>query len=378
VEINRNIQLLNHKNMKTRSILMTTLCSLMLGMGFASCSDDDEPETIIEPAEYPAYILNEGLWGANNANITSFMPNYKAENLSDIYLKMNNQQMGDVANAMMEEDDNIYVVLNGSKYVARLDMGVKELARYTFPEAEGAPRCIDVEDGYAYVTQYGGQVTKLNTKDMTLAGTFKGGDNLEGIVEKDGKLYVANTYTVDGSNNWIYNKEVFVIDAQTMTLEKTIEVVENPTKLYEIDDKIYLISQGNYFDVAGALQVIDPKTNTSNVILNDVTKITEGNDGLIYGVSSTYDANWQLSNSFFTYNPSNGSINETSFLKDTPSSFATDAIYLMEVDEETGFIYIGTSDYTTNGTIYQFDKGGKFVQSFDSGGINPSAMVFVD
>jgi len=365
--------------MKTRSILMTTLCSLMLGMGFASCiDDDDEPEPIIDPVDYPAYILNEGLWGANNANITSFMPNYKAENLSDVYLKMNNQQMGDVANAMMEEDDNIYVVLNGSKYVARLDMGVKELARYTFPEAEGAPRCIDVEDDYAYVTQYGGQVTKLNTKDMTLAGTFKGGDNLEGIVEKDGKLYVANTYTVDGSNNWIYNKEVFVIDAQTMTLEKTIEVVENPTKLYEIDDKIYLISQGNYFDVAGALQVIDPKTNTSNVILNDVTKITEGNDGLIYGVSSTYDANWQLSNSFFTYNPSNGSINETSFLKDTPSSFATDAIYLMEVDEETGFIYIGTSDYTTNGTIYQFDKGGKFVQSFDSGGINPSAMVFVD
>ena len=50
----------------------------------------------------------------------------------------------------------------------------------------------------------------------------------------------------------------------------------------------------------------------------------------------------------------------------------------MEVDEETGFIYVGTSDYTTNGTIYQFDKGGKLVQSFDSGGINPSAMVFVD
>ena len=366
--------------MKTRSILMTTLCSLMLGMGFASCSDDDEPgmEPIIDPVDYPAYILNEGAWGANNANITSFMPNYKAENLSDVYLKTNGKKMGDVANAMMEEDDNIYVVLNGSKYVARLDMGVKELARYTFPEAEGAPRCIDVEDDYAYVTQYGGQVTKLNTKDMTLAGTFKGGDNLEGIVEKDGKLYVANSYTVDGSNNWIYNKEVFVIDAKTMTLEKTINVVDNPTKMYEINDKIYLISVGNYFDVAGALQVINPQTNKAESILNDVTKITEGNDELIYGVRSTYDENWQLSNSFFTYNPSNGSINETSFLKDAPSSFATDAIYLMEVDEETGFIYIGTSDYTTNGTIYQFDKGGKLVQSFDSGGINPSAMIFVD
>ena len=370
--------------MKTRSILMTTLCSLMLGMSFASCADDDDFENIgITPddGKDQYYVLNEGAWGANNANITGFVYNEKNstfESMGDIYLGINKQQLGDVANAMMEEDDNIYVVLNGSKYVARLDMGVKELARYTFPEAEGAPRCIDVEDGYAYVTQYGGQVSKLNTKDMTLAGTFKGGDNLEGIVEKDGKLYVANSYTVDGSNNWIYNKEVFVIDAKTMTLEKTINVVDNPTKMYEINDKIYLISVGNYFDVAGALQVINPQTNKAESILNDVTKITEGNDGLIYGVRSTYDENWQLSNSFFTYNPSNGSINETSFLKDAPSSFATDAIYLMEVDEETGFIYIGTSDYTTNGTIYQFDKGGKLVQSFDSGGINPSAMIFVD
>ena len=366
--------------MKTRSILMTTLCSLMLGMGFTACLEDDleQPELPIEPETYPAYILNEGLWGANNANITRFYPQYKIDNLSDFYQEMNGKKMGDVANAMMKEDDNIFVVLNGSKYVARLDLLCMEQARYTFPSTDGDPRCIDVEDGFAYVTQYGGQVTKLNTKDMTLAGTFKGGDNLEGIVEKDGKLYVANTYTVDGSNNWIYNKEVFVIDAQTMTLEKTIEVVENPTKIYEINDKIYLISAGNYDDVPGALQIIDTQNNMVRTILNDVTKITEGHNGVIYGVRSTYDENWQLTNSFFLYSPKADEVSHTSFLKDAPSSFATDAIYMLEVDEETGFIYVGTSDYTTNGTIYQFDQSGKFVQSFDSGGINPSAMIFVD
>ena len=366
--------------MKTRSILMTTLCSLMLGMSFTACLEDDleQPELPIEPETYPAYILNEGLWGANNANITRFYPQYKIDNLSDFYQEMNGTKMGDVANAMMEEDDNIYVVLNGSKYVARLDLLCMELARYTFPETEGAPRCIDVEDDYAYVTQYGGQVTKLNTKDMTLAGTFKGGDNLEGIVEKDGKLYVANSYTVDGSGNYDYKKEVFVIDAKTMTLEKTINVVDNPTKMYEINDKVYLISVGNYADVAGALQIIDTQSNTVRTILNDVTKITEGHNGVIYGVRSTYDENWQLTNSFFLYSPKADEVSHTSFLKDAPSSFATDAIYMLEVDEETGFIYVGTSDYTTNGTIYQFDQSGKFVQSFDSGGINPSAMVFMD
>ena len=364
--------------MKTRSFLFTTLCSLMLGMNITGCSDSDEPEITTDPIEKPNYILNEGHWGANNAGIAMFHhPSYGVVK-ENAYLDTNKKQMGDVANTMMEEDDNIYVLLNGSKYVARLDLNTKEQARYTFPEGEGAPRCMEVEDDYAYVTQYGGQVTKLNVKDMTLVSTFKDGDNLEGIVEKDGKLYVANSYAVDGSNNWIYNKEVFVIDAKTMKLEKTIDVVDNPTKIYEIDNKIYLISAGNYFDVAGALQVIDPKTNTSKVILNDATKITEGLNGLVYGVRSTYDADWQLTNSFFTYNPSTGAISETSFLLDAPASFKTDAIYLLEVDEKSGFIYVGTTDYQNTGTIYAFDKTGKFFQSFDSGGINPSTMIFID
>ena len=356
---------------------MTTLCALMMGAGFASCSDSEEDGPIIDPIEKPNYILNEGHWGANNASISMF--NHPAFGIvqEDAYLKNNGKQMGDVANAMMEEDDNIYVLLNGSKYVARLDIMLKEQARYTFPDGEGEPRCMEVEDDYAYVTQYGGQVTKLNIKDMTLAGTFKGGDNLEGIVAHGTKLYVANSYK--GIND--YNQEVFVIDSKTMTLEKTIQVILNPTKMHEIDNKIYLISAGNYYDVPGALQVFDAEKETFTPILNDVTKITKGNDGLVYGVASKTD--WSTNpasyvHTFFTYNPKNNQVDKTSFLQDVPSSLSNADIYLLEVDEYSGYIYVGTSDYVNTGTIYQFNKEGKFLQSFDSGGVNPSALVFRD
>lgn len=363
--------------MKTKSILFSTLCSLMISIGFSACDDiDDFEEPTIDPVVKPIYILNEGSWGANNANITSFIADYDT-GTTDVYTKTNGKQMGDVANAMIKEDENIYVVLNGSKYAARLDLTTKEQARYSFPATEGEPRCIEVEDGYAYVTQYGGQVSKLNINDMTLAGTFKGEGNLEGIVEKNGKLYVAKSYTADGSGNFSYHNEVLVIDAKTMTQTGSISVVDNPTKMYEIDDQIYLISQGNYADVQPALQIIDVNTQTSKTITN-ASKITEGHNGIVYGVRSTYDANWQLANSFFMYNPKADELSETSFLQDAPASFKTDAIYLMEVDENTGLIYIGTTDYLTNGTLYQFDTRGKLIKHFDTGGINPSAMVFLD
>ena len=349
---------------------MTTLCALMMGAGFTSCSISEED--LEQPTQYISYILNEGIWGTNTAKICGLMTNFEG-GITDVYTKINGQKMGDLANAMIEEDDNIYVVLNGSEYVAKLDLTTKEQARYTLSN----PRCIDVEDDYVYVTQHGGIVSKLNIKDMSLVDTFEGGDNLEGIVEKDGKLYVANAWK-DVND---FNEEILVIDAKSMEKTNSISVALNPVTIKEIDNKIYVISQGNYLDVPATLQVINTQTNTSKVILNDVAKITEGHNGLIYGVKTITD--WSTNpasyvHTFFTYNPSNGTVSDTSFLKDSPSTLSSTAIYLLEVDKENGIIYVGTSDYTNTGTIYQFDQTGKLIRQFDSGGINPSAMIFID
>ena len=374
--------------MKTRSILFSTLCSLMLGMSFSACDDDSnapapEPDPAPLLESYTTLILNEGLWGANNASISLAIFDKKTNNMqhfvSNFYQEQNGKKLGDVANGMIEEDDKLYVVMNGSKYVSRLH-DCKEEARYTFPENEGEPRCMEVEDGYVYVTQYGGKVTKINASDMTLAGTFEGGDNLEGVVEKDGKLYVANSYKVDGSGNWVYNDEMFIIDAKTMKLEKTVKVAVNPTKIYEFHDKIYLLSQGNYADVPAVLQVIDTENGQVKSIpqTENLSKVSKGNNELLYCVRATYDADRNPVNSFFICNTKVNEVSETSFLAEVPEALKSANIYLLELDENTGYLYIGTTDYTNTGTIYQFDNTGKFIQSFDSGGWNPSTMIFID
>lgn len=367
--------------MNVKKYLWAISALAMSGITMVSCDEVDGPGTaspddVIKASRY-AFIMYEGAWGSNNAGI-SYLPLVgNGEMVSNIFSVKNNAKMGDLANDMIEYDDHVYVLLNGSKYVARLNERAEEKARFTVSSNDGTPRYMDAEDGYLYVTHHGGMVSKLNAITLTKVAEFKGGDNLEGVIEEDGKLYVSNAFKVDGSGNYVYNQEVLVLDAVTMKQLATIAVVENPDRIYEINDRIYVISKGNYADVPSTLQVIDTKAMTATPITT-AEKIAEGNGGLIYGVRSSYDANWNLQNEFFTYNPRTGVVSEQSFLVDAPSSFATDAIYLLEVDEDTGDIYVGTSDYVTTGTMYRFGSDGKLISTFDAGGINPKAMIFID
>ena len=125
------------------------------------------------------------------------------------------------------------------------------------------------------------------------------------------------------------------------------------------------------------LALEEPYKKLSEVFSN-VNKVTEGDNKLLYCVRTTYDDNWNPVNSFFICNTQIDEVSETSFLTEVPEALINANIYFLEMDEETGYLYIGTTDYTNTGTIYQFDKNGKFIQSFDSGGWNPSTMIFID
>ncbi|MDR1810084.1 MAG: hypothetical protein LBR34_06760 [Prevotella sp.] len=45
--------------------------------------------------------------------------------------------------------------------------------------------------------------------------------------------------------------------------------------------------------------------------------------------------------------------------------------YSLSIDPSTGNIYIGTSDYLTDGDMYVFSPEGKLLKKFDTGGLNP-------
>ena len=69
-------------------------------------------------------------------------------------------------------------------------------------------------------------------------------------------------------------------------------------------------------------------------------------------------------------------VNSSNFLRDMPEELASESVHMMEVNPNNGDIYIGTSDYKTNGNIYRFGRNGKFIEKFSSGGVSPNNAVF--
>ena len=370
--------------MKVRSLLFGMLCMLALGASLVSCSDDDDDSlddggSKVTLPQTRVYILNEGSQGANNAGLAFYAPNKDADFISDIYKTQNNAKLGDLGQSMIEYEDEIYIAVYGSNYLTKLNAAGVELKRVSFVgdnDLSAGIRYIDAEDGYIYASFWGGAVAKINATTLEVVDKLTGlGDNLEGVAICEDMLYVSNSCTAD----YTYHNDVKVIDLRTFTLKETLTVASNPnTQMLEEDDKVFLISD-DYSSAEGyVLQMIEPAKGNKVTKIGNATYMAANND-ILYLVNSMTD--WSTKpvttvNTFFTYNIKTGQMNNASFLKDAPAELVSSTLHMLTINDNNGDIYISTSDFITNGTIYRFKKDGTFIEKFDAGGVNPNSAVF--
>ena len=130
------------------------------------------------------------------------------------------------------------------------------------------------------------------------------------------------------------------------------------------------------------MQLIDPQQGNKVTELGYASHVAV-RDNMLYVVDSRVDySNWpetSANNTFYTYNVSTNTKNEASFLKNAPEELATAVVYMIEVNDDNGDIYIGTAGHSNqNGNIYRFRADGTFVETFDCGGQNPKTAIFLD
>jgi len=370
--------------MKFRSLFLSAFCLVTMGALFTACEEDDEEEMDNEgPVELPggdaengmgrtprAFILNEGIYGMNNANVSFYNP-ATGEVIANIYARQNNgRSLGDTGQDMIAYESNIYVVLNGSSYICRLDTTGVEQARYTFTEEQGQPRYVVADDGKVYVTLYSGNVARLDAKTLAFEKMVAVGNNPEQLVEEDDKLYVINS-------GWGYDNRLSIIDLNSFAEAEHVEIMANPQRIIEVDDHIFIQGYGAAYPepYTYPVQLYDRETKT-------VTTIGKGTHMAAYGnklyVAYCSTADWvNYTTTFYTYDTRTGQTSEASFLKDAPAEVVCGNVYMLEVNPENGDIYVGITHYAAGeGDIYRFAADGTFLSSFESGGQGPNNMVF--
>ncbi|MCR4994405.1 MAG: hypothetical protein K6A32_03355 [Bacteroidales bacterium] len=369
--------------MKLRNFYLATLCVLSLNLMFTACSDDDDDAwkdgATVELNQKRAFILNEGSMGYNNSNLIYFDWSAPAPAANCIYTQQNGRQLGDTGNDIITFDGKMAVAVNGSNYVALLNGSAVELSRVSFANGvDGTAvqvRNLVYDDGALYVTTYGGMLLKVRVSGNTL--TFKNeyvniGANLEGICEEDDKLYcvVAGTYPNNDSRIAIVPENNFTTSAVTYA-----DVMYNPDQILEVDDHIYVQGYGSAYDYP--FGEYNAKTGKYTQIGNATAWGADDDREMLYIANSVTDwSTYLTSTSLSAYNVKTGVMND-SFFTNVPDAVGSTFVYSISVNPYNGDIFMATSDYVTDGTIYQFDSKGAYKASFTAGGLNPNKIVFL-
>lgn len=146
--------------MRFRNLFFSLCCMATLGVSLVACSEDedlfDDSGSKVTLPSHRAFILNEGTQGANNATLSFYAPDGNADFIKDIFYTQNQAKLGDTGQSMIEYNNDLYAIIAGSRYLVRMNTAGVEKQRYAIPESEGDPRYLAADDGYIYMTQYGG------------------------------------------------------------------------------------------------------------------------------------------------------------------------------------------------------------------------------
>lgn len=313
------------------------------------------------------YVLNEGAFQMNNSTL-SYYDFQNGKYYDNIFLDVNHRGLGDVGNDLQQYGSKLYCVVNNSNILEIMDFKTAKSLK-TVALSGKQPRRMAFSGAKCYVSCFDGDVVKIDTATMEIEATVHTGSNPDGICVCNGKLYVANS---GGLNYPNYSKTVSVIDLQSFTVIKDIEVTINPTRVKSYNDRyVYVVSNGNYTDIPYTFQKIDcqidelVKTFDLEVSNFDIYQ----NSAYIYSYDYSTSKSWIKILDLETEN-----IVDEQFIK-VGTSLKTP--YNIKVNPLSGDVWITDSGTgVVNGDVYCFDKHGKKKFSFQAG-LFPSEIVFV-
>ena len=215
-------------------------------------------------------LVNEGMWQTDNGRLTYFENGQVKSN--QWFRDQNGKKLGDTPNDIIQVNDNlIAIALNWSNIVQFVSPSGKAVAA-----TEDIPnnRKLCTDGRYVYVTSYGhecetttgtkyfdkGYVAKIDLNTFNVVAATEVGYEPEGIALYDGRLFIANTggYAAQ-ENDHDFETTVSIVNAQTMVVEKTIDLKQANLygKMSQSGRYLLINSPGDYYYMPVASFVFD-------------------------------------------------------------------------------------------------------------------------
>jgi len=354
---------------KTLFKLMTVA---VLSTALFSCEkgENTDPTNDSQSNEGRVYILNEGVWGGNDSELSRYST---ADNsiANDYFASKNGRGLGDVANDIEIYGGKMYVVVNCSNTVEVIDFKTGNSIQQ-IPLSGKQPREVAFCEGYAYVSCYDKMVVKIDTATLSIVAQCQTeGGKCEDLYVHNGYLYVAHAWDQDASGTIYYDSTMSVINLSTFAVEEKITIGLNPKQVKPIGQgRIMVVCNGNYADVASSLSVLDMGSKAVQKIDIPASNIAVYND--VYALVYNYD--WATGRQVFTKLDLT-TFSHTAWSYSTPQPIVSP--YGIGIDPNNEDVYItDAQNYQTNGDVYRFNKNGNYIASQECG-IGPSKIVFL-
>ena len=338
--------------------------AVLLGLSFLVSCKPDVPETPVTPSiGKGVFVLNEGTFSFANASLTFY--DSEADTVANnIFYRVNGSPLGDVGQSLFLMDNKLYVVVNNSNYIYRVD--ATSLKYEAKVDDFYSPRnmCV-VAPNKAYVSDIiGTGLWIINPMDMSHCGFVETGKSTESMLQLGNELWVtnwSNYYQPTTTNNTVQ-----VVDIQNDVKVAEIEVgVEPNSMVVDKNGMVWVLCSCGWETNHYQLCKINP-------MLKKVEKT--------YTIAGYYPSHLCINPSGTQLYFIDGNICRMSI--DDETSFEPEFIvaedrsfYNMTIDPSNGDIYVtDAKDYMQNGDVYRYSFDGVLLSNFTAG-IIPSAMV---
>lgn len=335
-----------------------------------------KPDTPVNPSGYNigsgVFVLNEGNFQFSNASLSFYDP--KADTVANnLFYKVNNAPLGDVAESMALVDGKLYVVVNNSNLIYKVDantMVCDTTKPFKLSDFYSPREIYFVTPEKAYVSDIMGTgLWIINPKDMSHAGSIEMGKSTEKMVAVGNELYVSNW-----SNYYVPEMEkntVQVVDMNNDVKVAEIQVGKEPnTMAVDKDGHVWVLCEGAVWEEDGE----NPSLWEINPQLKAAEKRYEfEGTAMVLRANPVGDQLYLiLDNEVRRFDIGTLSLSETFRIVAEPQGM----FYNMAIEPKTGDIYVtDAKNYMMNGTVYRYSNDGVLLSSFEAGVI-PSAMLF--